>query len=171
MSNLSFPTFFAWFHQYSKKIRWNNIAQINYLVESLISDLKRTLIEVSLSNNLQDTTNLINCYYNNLMRLNSWKTYQSNIITTSTPASSKNPDIININTRNKSYALKNSPEQQKYIKKSHYFKYESKNYLSLKYFVLVFKKALRVTEISSSLISLSCSTSSGTVLLNEFFQS
>ena len=137
----------------------------------MTSNLKRTLIEVSLSNNLQDTTNLINYYYNNLMCLNSWKTYQSNIITTSISASSKNLDVMNIDTKNKSYASKNFSKQQKYIKKSCCFKYKSKNYLFLKYSVPVFKKALRVAEISLSLISLSHSISSGTVLLNEFFQS
>ena len=92
-------------------------------------------------------------------------------MTISTPTSSKNLDAININTKNKSYAPKNFLEQQKHIKEDYYFKYKSKNYLFLKYSISMLKKALRVAKILLSLVSLSYSTSSGTILLNKFSQS
>ena len=167
MSNLSFLTFFAQFHQYSKKTEWNDVTQINHLIESLISELKRILIEMFLSNNLQDAVNLINHYYNNLMHLNFWKTHQSN--TASAPVSNKDSNVMNIDTENESYASKNFFKQQKYIKKDHCFKCESKNHLFSKCFILIFKKALRITETSSFSIS-SQFISSEIVSLNKFSQ-
>jgi hypothetical protein len=170
MGNWTFPVFFAQFHQYSKETGWNDAAQINHLVESLAPDLKRTLIGVSLPDNLQDTANLINRYYNDLMRLNPRRAYQSNTMTTATSTPSKDPDAMDIDAGNKDYAPKNSPERQKRIKEGRCFRCGSKDHLSPKCSVPIPKRTLRTVEAQSPSTSPSRTMSPETVSLNESSQ-
>ena len=141
----SFPSYFAKFHQYSKETGWNDVAQINHLVESLNPELKRTLVGVTLPQRLGDCANLINRHYNDLMRLqprpsqsrSASKTTTTTTTTTATRPStrpptqaSKDPDAMELDPGTRGYAPKNSAERQKRIKEGRCFKCGSKDHLS-----------------------------------------
>ena len=138
----SFPSYFAKFHQYSKETGWNDVAQINHLVESLNPELKRTLVGVTLPQRLGDCANLINRHYNDLMRLQprpsqSRSASKTTTTTTATRPStrpptqaSKDPDAMELDPGTRGYAPKNSAERQKRIKEGRCFKCGSKDHLS-----------------------------------------
>lgn len=135
--DLSFPVYFARFHQYSKQTGWNDAAQINHLVESLNPELKRTLIGVTLPARLEDCANLINRHWNDLLRLQSRTSYRtgnpmaaSSPTRPSTQVRKKDPEAMDLDIGTQGYAPKNSAERQKRAREGRCFKCGSKTHLS-----------------------------------------
>jgi hypothetical protein len=166
--NLNFPTYFMKFHRYARESGWNAAAQINRLIESLNPELQQTLVSVTLPDSLEETANLINRHYNNLLRLNV-KTRNLTLVglspTQKTPV--KDPNDMDIDPGSSGYAPKNSPERQKRLKEGRCFKCGSKDHLSPKCAVPVPKQSPRRQNIGEN----EQSSSNMSDELKDFFES
>ena len=65
----SFPVYFSKFNCYVREIGWNDSILINSLIKSLSPKLKTSLIRVDLLRALNACVNIINKWYNNILRL------------------------------------------------------------------------------------------------------
>ena len=73
---------------------------------------------------------------------------------------------MKLNLRTQGYALKNSAKRQKRVKEGHCFKYNSKDYLSPNYLILILRASsakINLTKINFYLFSLK------RVFLNKLF--
>ena len=65
----SFLVYFSEFNRYIRETGWNNSILVNSLIKSLSPKLKTSLIGVDLLGALNAYANVINKWYNNILRL------------------------------------------------------------------------------------------------------
>ena len=65
----SFLVYFSKFNRYARETGWNDSALVNSLVESLSPKLKTSLIGIDLLGALDACANVINKWYNDILRL------------------------------------------------------------------------------------------------------
>ena len=65
----SFLLYFSKFNYYAKETGWNNSVLVNSLIKSLSPKLKTSLIGIDLLGALNAYINVINKWYNNILRL------------------------------------------------------------------------------------------------------
>jgi hypothetical protein len=132
----SFPAYFSRFHRYAKESGWNDTALISRLIESLNSELRSSLVGVDLPETLEQCANQINKHYNDILRLTHGGVHKSlerrttNRRSNDTTRTSKDPNAMEINAVESSYALVGSAERERRRKKHLCFKCGSSKHIS-----------------------------------------
>jgi len=65
----SFLVYFSKFNHYVKETGWNDSVLVNSLIKSLSPELKTSLIGIDLPGALNACVNVINKWYNDILRL------------------------------------------------------------------------------------------------------
>jgi hypothetical protein len=115
-----FTSYFAEFQRYANESGWGATALIDHLLASLNDELKNTMIGASLPDTLEETANVINRHYNDLLR------YQPNTTQTrrtwtkdSTQRTLKDSDAMdldNLNRNSRKNTRRSSEERERFMK-------------------------------------------------------